>query len=66
MPLIPELEETLSHLAPKQWRSTLVVWQAHTRSIVGQSAISNRLQQLRALSLVECRRVGKAKHWRKL
>jgi hypothetical protein len=61
-----ELLETLSKVAPKQWRATRTIWQLHTVSQVGQTAISNRLQKLRSLKLVECRRVHKEKHWRKI
>ena len=63
--LTEELAETFLHVAPKRWRSTMEIWQAHTYSLVSQGAISNRLQKLRAEKLVICRRVGKAKHWRR-
>lgn len=61
-----ELAETLTHVMPKQWRSTLILWQLHTLSSVGRTAISNRLQKLRALNLVMCRKAGKEKLWRRV
>lgn len=65
-PLFQELAETMSHVAPKTWRSTFAIWKMHTMSEVGRTAISNRLQRLRALKLVQCRRVGKEKLWRRV
>ena len=63
--LAPEHLETFAHVKRGLWQSTERIWKQNRFSEVSQSAVSNRLQKLRAEKLVECKRVGKSKHWRR-
>lgn len=62
------LSETFGLLALKNWLSTRHIKQGHRGNpepTVTIRATFNRLQRLRALKLVECRRDGREKLWRR-
>ncbi len=68
-PTLTALTETLELVLPKRWLPTREISKkiglAYPYGKPTQSAVANRLQRLRAMGLVQCRRVGKEKHWRR-
>ena len=58
------LDETLRVMG-KEWEPTSLIYDHLDTKDVGQTAISNRLNELLALQLVECERRGKTKWWRR-
>lgn len=63
------LSETLAFILPKTWRSTREVHsciaEIYPYAKTTKRAVANRLQRMKALGLVVCRRAGKEKHWRR-
>jgi hypothetical protein len=65
-PQFHHLAVTLSHVAPKQWRSTREICHRHTDEAGTIRAIFNRLQKLRADGMVQEQRRGREKFWRRV